>query len=191
MAVNKLKNINTDELDWLYPEQVCRLLDIDKRTLINWTDKEETPCPSKPNDGTRDSRFPRFYEWEVVLAWYVRREINKALKRLGSAPVDKADADFRNASAAATLKEMKILQQCGQLVEASQIADVWTNKIQTAKKLLLTIPHKAAQRLGDGLGYQERKTIIEEEIEAALTSLGTVTPLPEAGSVTEDEEEAS
>ena len=180
MAAPIKKRAQTEDLNRLYASKVCDLLYINRRTLKNWMELEDDPCPYVKNDGADFKIDPYIFEWPRVLAWYVKREVNKSLRRYGDAPVDAAEADFRNKAAAATLKEMKILQQQGVLVEASKIESVWTNKIQTAKKLLLTVPHKAALTLGDGLSYQQRKVAIEREIEAALRTLADAdVPAPE------------
>lgn len=147
-------------------KEVARLLGIDTRTVKLYQALEDDPLPVI-KAGIRIAD----YEDEEVITWYVRYCIGQYKKTLAFTTDDKKKYETREALARAEQREIDVAKSKGELLRAQDVEQEWTNELTNIKRTLLTVPHKLAVSVEDGLSYSEKKEIAQKLIDETLKLL--------------------
>ena len=144
-------------LNKLQQVDLAALFGVTDRTVRNW-DFEGLP-------GNGEGRG-RYYVWPEVLAWYLARNS-------GSGTGEDPTARERKDMAEAELAELKLGQLRGTLLQVEDVRATWSEVLGRVRAKLLSIPPKAAVRLGDGLTAAQRQEVIQQEVDEALAELSS------------------
>ena len=125
-----------------------------------------------PHHGARKSLY---FLWHECLAWWRAREIEKAIPPSSSDSesgdgVSLTEAERRKMLADAELKELKVAREKGKLVAIADVAAAQGQIASNIRTRLRALPAKLTPRLV-GRRRQDIKTLLEKEIDAALTEL--------------------
>jgi phage terminase Nu1 subunit (DNA packaging protein) len=104
-----------------------------------------------------------------VAEWRQEQAVTKAIG--DSKPDDQENAELRKLSAEASLAELKLARERGQLVTVEDAGKVWTKQVTTLRTRLLAIPAKLAGQVVGAKSPEEVRACLDEEINDALNEL--------------------
>jgi phage terminase Nu1 subunit (DNA packaging protein) len=146
------------ELARLNQQQVAYLLGVTSRTVRDWADAPRNA------DGSYDAR--------AVVAWF-------AAKSGSATSGDENYPTQRERLAAAQAEKVEVENRVrrGELVEVEQVGAEWDDLVLAARAKLLSMPTKVAPQLVGRTDPNAIRTIIRDEVHAALAELaGPVEP---------------
>lgn len=140
------------ELGALNQQQAAWLLGVTSRTLRDWPD-----APRRA-DGLYDGR--------TLVAWAIARSG-------GSENAEHPTQRERLAAAQAEKVEVENRVRRGELVEVEQVGQEWDDLVLNARAKLLSLPSKIAPQLVGRTDPNAIRSIVREEINAALVELAS------------------
>jgi phage terminase Nu1 subunit (DNA packaging protein) len=152
-------SIVTIDTEHLTQEQVATLLGVSIKSIDNYTKYATDPMPfgKIPNKKTGKS-----YNWTEVFKWWTERENKKAEKYLKFTPKDAIEAaKLEGQNLKNELDQIEIERKKGILVEAEDVARVWSNALVDIKQSLRNVGHIAATDIIDGMTYNKKKKVID------------------------------
>lgn len=110
------------------------------------------------------------FDTAAVAEW---RADQRAAEMVGDRrPDNPDDAENRKLSADASLAELKLFRESGQLVAIEDVERVWTKQIAACRQKLLGIPTKLAPMVFAAESIEETRSMLEQELHEALNELG-------------------
>jgi len=152
------------DLSKLSKDEAALLLRVTGRTLQRLKDE---------NIPVHGSGHGQYYVWDELEPWWFERRMRaEGRRRIEVMDVpDPVVSEARKAAADADIAEMKAAAMRGSLMESDLVEQVWAETIARARGRLLSIPPRVSVLLMDGQTVQERKTLIEDGVYAALAEL--------------------
>lgn len=152
--------------------ELVEILGISRPTVVSMG-KEEPPLPS-----VRGNVKSVKYDLHKVLPWLMDRAVRKAglsnRKRQESALIPALDdSEARKAAADASMAELKLARERGQLLAIGDYEHAWAVRIQRQREGMASIKSRIRARVGP-----EVAEVVDEEIRAVLGAMDQV-QLPE------------
>lgn len=136
-----------------------------KRQVQNLVEQHSLPKHGHGKDA--------YYLWSEVLPWYLDYKQRQWQARQQSEPEDSDinAATLRKIVAEAGIKELQLAQKRGQVVAISDVQSTLEQHNTIVKQRLLSIPGKLTPRLAATSDKRKVKTLLEDELVAALSEL--------------------
>lgn len=109
------------------------------------------------------------FDTAAVAEWRSEQRAREAIGQ--NAPDDPTNAEDRIKRADASLKELKLARELGQLVTVEDVQKVWVRIVGTCRTRLLGIPAKITQLVFGAEDVDSARSILEAEIHEALNEL--------------------
>jgi phage terminase Nu1 subunit (DNA packaging protein) len=148
------KSVNKSEL--------AEIFGVSERTLTEWQNDGDLPIKTKGARGQANE-----YDTEVVITWYVQRELNK---------VGVEGVRDRLARLQADEVEMRIAEKRGLLIPVEQIEPAWTALVVSAKTYLRSEPDRLAHLLETMEGVDAKRDMLADTFDEFLTKLSKFDP---------------
>lgn len=87
-----------------------------------------------------------------------------------------ASAQARKEAALATLRELELARERGELLPRDEVIQAWSDMISSARSMLLQLGAKLAPRITSGMSFAEREAAIDAGVRECLTALSTYSP---------------
>lgn len=155
-------------LDHLTREEARTLLGVSAKSMELYVKRTDDPLPFYEEAG----KF-RWYKWNEVLAWKIRFEVGKLPQKAFKAKdsLDAAKLEGVNLDNKRKLLESAVRE--GELLEAKEVAQTWSDALVTIRQSLISVGHNAASQITDGMTYAQKKTLIDTGIFASLNTVIT------------------
>jgi terminase small subunit / prophage DNA-packing protein len=118
------------------------------------------------------------FDTAAVAEWRADQRVAEAISDRKSDTRD--DDEKRIAAAEASLKELKLFREAGQLVTVEDAEQVWTKQVAAVRQKLLGIPTKLAPLVLVAETVEEARSILEADINEALNELADGTDSDDA-----------
>ncbi len=118
------------------------------------------------------------FDTAAVAEWRAEQRVAEAIAE--AKPQNPEDAFERKTAAEASLAELKLARELGQLVTLEDVERVWSNLVAMCRARMLAIPSKVASLALSAGSIDEARAVLESALHEALNELA-------ANGVTEDE----
>jgi phage terminase Nu1 subunit (DNA packaging protein) len=127
------------------------------------------------------------FDTAAVAEWRAEQRVAEAIG--DKKPQDEENAELRKVSAEASLAELKLARELGQLVALDDVDRVWTSVLSVLRIQLLSIPSRIAAAARETGSTEETRQVIESALHETLNDIAanglTDNPLDGEGSAAE------
>ena len=148
--------------------QIALLLGVDVRTVDLYIKLPVDPLP-----GYAKGSLGKYYLWEEVREWLIRRKTKKATGKADKFKPSEllADSKLVGQNLINEKAQLELEVRKGELLEATDVEKTWSDALVTIKQSLLNVGHGCAIDIVDSMSYAKKKALIDAAIFAGLETV--------------------